>query len=227
MQKHTKRSSPHPFVDTVWHTRNISDGTYTATPDGNWDLLLCRDEHGKRVAFLAGQETKPQQLHYKAGSESVVISFRPSVYMQGISARQLVDGTMMLETDGANSFWLGGELFPFVDFQSAETLVDQLIDRKIIMQDQRIEKALQSDKPKRSSSDARTRQRHFRKVSGLSQKQLEVIDKTKAAVRGLQAGKSPVDAAADSGFYDQAHMAKAVRKVMNRKASDIDDIHKV
>jgi AraC-like DNA-binding protein len=43
----------------------------------------------------------------------------------------------------------------------------------------------------------------------------------------LQKGKKPRDVAADTGFADQPHLARSLKKIMGVKPSDIEDIHKL
>lgn len=225
MQRHHKRHSAHPYVDTVWHTENLTDGVYTATPDGSWDLILCKGQESKPYAFIAGQETKPQQVPYQAHTESVVISFRPSVYIPSIAPEGLTDGVLMLENDGERSFLLNNVSLPYVEYLEAEALVDILVKKGLVRHDALVESSLQvGDAAKQSK---RTLQRRFKLRAGVTQQQYKTIKQSQEAVRQLKSGKKPVDAAVESGYYDQAHMAHQIGKIMGRRPSDIDDIHKL
>ena len=225
MQRHHKRHSSHPYINTVWHTENLTDGVYHATPDGSWDLILCKDEHGQPYAFIAGQETKPQHVPYKANTESVVISFRPSVYIPSIAPNLLTDGVLMLENDGDQRFVLGGVALPYVEYLEAEALVDMLVKKDLIRHDVIVESSLQYEVDEKHPK--RTMQRKFKSRAGVTRQQYKAIKQSQEAVRQLKAGKKPVDAAVGSGYYDQAHMARQIGKIMGRRPSDIDDIHKL
>ena len=74
-QKHTSRLSASPLIDRVWHTENVTDGVYIATPDCAWDLLALKLQDGSRTMMLAGQQTKYLDVPYSAGTSAVVISF--------------------------------------------------------------------------------------------------------------------------------------------------------
>jgi AraC-like DNA-binding protein len=225
MQRHHKRHSSHPYINTVWHTENLTDGVYNATPDGSWDLILCKDEQGRPYAFIAGQETKPQQIPYKARTESVVISFRPSVYVPSIASESLTDGVLMLENDGDQRFILGGVSLPYIAYLEAEALVDVLVKKGLISEDPLVDSVLQDSSTAKQSE--RTLQRRFKSRAGVTKQQYKSIKQSQEAVRQLKAGRKPVDAAAESGYYDQAHMARQIGKIMGRRPSDIDDIHKL
>jgi hypothetical protein len=81
-QKHTRRSSSHPWIDTVWQTVCLSDGIYKATQDGSWDLILSVAADGQARVFLSGQATEPVDVPYSEGEHSVVISFAAHVHLK-------------------------------------------------------------------------------------------------------------------------------------------------
>jgi methylphosphotriester-DNA--protein-cysteine methyltransferase len=70
-------------------------------------------------------------------------------------------------------------------------------------------------------------QRHFMQTTGLSEKYLAQIRRAQDAIRQLQQGKKPSDVAAEAGYSDQPHLAKSLKKIMDRKPSDVDEIHKI
>lgn len=71
-QIHHSRYSKHPFIDRVWQSKNLTDGTYLATPDGSWDLIVMIEPGKARRVMLAGQFTEPMDVPYRAGTGSVV-----------------------------------------------------------------------------------------------------------------------------------------------------------
>ena len=103
-QIHQRRQSDHPLIETVWHSRNVTDGVYRATPDGSWDLIVCIAADGSKSMMLTGQATKPMDVPYQAGTGGMVISFVPGVYVQGGILKDLVDSFQMLPNAGADHF---------------------------------------------------------------------------------------------------------------------------
>ncbi|HEX8762887.1 MAG TPA: helix-turn-helix domain-containing protein [Candidatus Saccharimonadales bacterium] len=223
-QIHQSRKSDNPYIETVWQTRNIADGVYLATPDGSWDLIVGIDETGAKFMLLAGQATKPVRVPYKAGTRSVVISFAPGAYMPYYPANELLDNTIMLTNFDDEHFTLAGHTFAFPTFENAEQLVDKLVKLKILRNDNVVEGELQGT-PKAMS--ARGKQRHFSQTTGMTKKYLDQIKQAQQAVTLLQQGKKPIEAAMEAGYTDQPHLAKSLRKIMNTKPSDVDDIHKL
>lgn len=222
-QIHKKRTSQHPLVDIVWKTQNIADGVYSATPDGSWDLIVLIQPDGSKGMMITGQATKPTDVPYRQGASSVVISFAKGAYMPAYAGK-LVDSFEILPNADSDHFLLSGRTFAFPTFEGAEQLVEQLIAAELLFADPLVYAAY-AGLPKAAS--VRSNQRHFVKSTGLTQKNFAQIERAQEAVRQLQKGKKPRDVAADTGFADQPHLARSLKKIMGVKPSDIEDIHKL
>lgn len=222
-QIHTRRSSSHPLVDTIWATQNISDGIYSATPDGSWDLIVLIQPDGSKQMMITGQATKPMDVPYQKGTSSVVISFARGAYIPAYAGK-LVDSFEILSNVGAEHFTLCGRMFTFPSYETAEELVEVLIEAGLLLADPVIYTA-NGDGVWAASK--RSHQRHFAEHTGVSEKSFEQIERAKSAVRQLQGGKTPRDVAADVGYSDQPHLARSLKKIMGVKPSDVDDIHKL
>lgn len=224
MQVHTRRDSSHPLIDTVWATKNLEDGVYVATPDGSWDLIVLVQPDGSKSMMLTGQATKPMNVPYKKGTNSVVISFAPGAYTPAYPSKKLVDSFEMLPSKDADHFALADHIFAYPTFEAAEELVEQMIAVGILLADPIVYGASRGV-PKASSS--RSEQRHFVENTGLRPKDFAQIERAQEAVRQLKKGKKPRDVAADAGFADQPHLAKSLKKIMGARPSDVSNIHKV
>lgn len=223
-QKHESRKSDNPYIETVWRTFNLTDGIYSATPDASWDLIIAITASGAKFALLAGQATKAQEVPYEKGSSSIVISFTPGAYMPEYPGNTLLDKTEFLPNFDENHFMLAGHTFAFPTFENAEKLVEKLVRLGILTSDKIVNDVMNG---KRAALSERAVQRHFVKTTGMTQKYLEQIHRAQLAVRLLKKGEKPLDAAADAGYTDQSHLAKSLKKIMNKKPSDIDEIHKL
>lgn len=223
-QRHTSRTSPSPLVDHVWHTENITDGVYIATPDCAWDLLALQLQDGTRRMMLAGQQTKYLDVPYTAGTSAVVISFTASAYLAGFKGDELVNATIMLPSDDAGHFILLDHSFEFPEYETAEKLVTSMISTGILKQDDIVASVLEGQ-PKAMSS--RTMQRHFHEVTGISRKALAKIQRAQDAVKMLQAGTATAEVAAEVGYTDQSHLTKDLKKIMGSGTSTTDHIHKL
>jgi hypothetical protein len=219
-QIHKSRKSTHPLIKTVWQSKNITDGTYLATPDRSWDLIAMTHQDGRRQMMLTGQATKPTYVPYEAGTSSVVISFTPSAYLPSHPGTSLVDSFEFLPTVDEDHFRLAEYTFAFPSFNTAEELVEQMVEKGILKSDPVIDGTLQAH------SD-RTKQRHYTETTGMSRKSLEQIERAQQAVILLQKGRRPADAAVDSGYSDQPHLTKSLKKIMGISPTNPDDVHKL
>jgi hypothetical protein len=223
VQKHTRRSSPHPWIDTVWQTVCLTDGTYRATPDGSWDLILSCAPDGTPTVFLTGQATEPVDVPYSAGEHSVVISFAAHVFISTEKEARTGATLRFLPAEEAG-FVLEGVTLPLPSFLDAEQLVDAMVAANLLTSNDLVARAF-SENPKAASP--RSVQQHFRKTTGLTQKDFQLIRRAQEAVRQLKAGQSAAEVAAGLGYTDQSHMIKSIKKIMGQLPSNLDPVHKI
>jgi AraC-like DNA-binding protein len=222
-QKHTQRASMHPWIDTVWQTVCLQDGVYKATPDGAWDLILGVSPEGEAVVFLTGQATEPVDVPYLTGEHSVVISLAAHVFLA--SERQVRTGPEIrwLPVDG-DHFYLDRVSLPLPTFDDAEALIDRMIAAGLLKSDDLVARAF-TDNPKAASK--RSVQQHFKRTTGITQKDFQMIRRAQEAVRRLKRGEAPAGVAVDLGYTDQPHMIKSIKAIMGHLPSDLELVHKL
>jgi AraC-like DNA-binding protein len=222
-QEHTQRASAHPWIDTVWQTVCLDDGIYKATPDGSWDLLLSVSPEGVPLVFLSGQATEPVEVPYLAGEHSVVISFAAHVYLATESEVRTGASVRFLPVTG-DRFDLDGTELALPSFENAEELVDEMIRAGLLKSDDLVAKAF-SDNPKAASQ--RSVQQHFKRTTGITQKDFQMIRRAQEAVRRIKRGEAPAAVAVDLGYSDQPHMIKSIKTIMGHLPSDLELVHKL
>jgi len=223
-QKHERRTSESPYINKVWRSTALTDGTFLATPDASWELIAAVKADGARTVFITGQATKAERLDYKAGEQSVVIQFTAGVYLPDFRGAPFTNNYVVLTLPDDTHFELAGHIFPWPTFEDAEDLVDQMVRAGVLANDEIVDSVLRGT-PKAASN--RSVERHFKTTTGLSPKKLADIRRAQEAVRMLQAGKDPSTTAADAGYYDQPHLSKSLKKLMDSLPSDVDNIHQV
>lgn len=223
VQKHTRRQSLHPWIDTVWQTICLNDGIYRATPDGSWDLIRSVAPGGKSFVFLSGQATEPVEVPYLEGESSVVISFAAHVYLAGDKEVRTGAAIRPLEVT-AERFLLDGIDLPLPTFQNAESLVDAMIRAGLLLSDDTVAKAFTA-KPRAASR--RSVQLHFKNTTGITQKDFQLIRRAQEAVRRLKDGENAAAVAIDLGYTDQPHMIKSIKKIMGALPSNLEAVHKI
>lgn len=222
-QKHTQRASSHPWIDTVWQTVCLGDGIYKATPDGSWDFILSVSPEGEPMVFLSGQATEPVDVPYLAGEHSVVISLAAHVYLATEDEVRTGAAIRMLPVTG-DHFNLDGTELPLPTFENAEELIDEAIEAGLLKSDDLVAKAF-SENPKAASK--RSVQQHFKRTTGITQKDFQMIRRAQEAVRRLKRGEAPAAVAADLGYSDQPHMIKSIKTIMGHLPSDLELVHKL
>jgi Helix-turn-helix domain len=222
-QKHTHRASSHLWIDVVWQTVCLTDGVYRATPDGSWDLILSRTPDGTPTVFLTGQAIEPVDVPYSEGEHSVVISFAAHVFLAAETEVRTGATIRFLEVQDG-SFLLDGVQLPLPSFSGAEDLVDTMVAAGLLQSDDLVARAF-GERPKAASK--RSVQLHFRKTTGITQKDFQLIRRAQEAVRQLKAGQSAANIAADLGYTDQSHMIKSIKKIMGHLPSNLGPVHKL
>ncbi|SFJ29823.1 AraC family transcriptional regulator [Caulobacter sp. UNC279MFTsu5.1] len=223
VQKHTSRRSSHPWIDTVWQTVCLSDGLYSATPDGSWDLIRSIAPDGQSLVFLSGQATEPVEVPYRDGESSVVISFAAHVYLPRDKAPRVGPEIRMLPVRDA-TFQLDGVDLPLPTFENVEPLVDTMIAAGLLASNDLVARAF-GETPKAASP--RSVQQHFKQTTGITQKSFQMIRRAQEAVRRLKAGEAPAGVAVDLGYADQPHMIKSIKKIMGALPSNLETVHKI
>lgn len=222
-QKHTQRTSSHPWIDVVWQTVCLTDGIYRATPDGSWDLILSCAPDGTPTVFLTGQATEPVDVPYSEGEHSVVISFAAHVFLASQTEARTGAALRFLEVQGG-CFLLDGVPLALPSFAEAEALVDRMVAAGLLRSDELVARAF-GERPKAASK--RSVQQHFRKTTGITQKDFQQIRRAQEAVRQLKAGASAAEVAAGLGYADQPHMIKSIKKIMGHLPSNLGPVHKL
>jgi AraC-like DNA-binding protein len=175
------------------------------------------------MVFLTGQATEPVDVPYAAGEHSVVISFAAHVYIASETDVRTGASIRFLEVMD-DAFVLEGVKLPLPSFSGAEALVDAMVAAGLLLSDDLVARAF-SEKPKAASR--RSVQQHFRKTTGITQKDFEQIRRAQEAVRQLKAGQKAAEVAAGLGYADQSHMIKSIKRIMGHLPSNLEPVHKI
>jgi hypothetical protein len=93
---------------------------------------------------LRGPESKATPLHLSSvGAEWFGIRFRLGTAMPYLPVSRLVDGDLNLPDASSKYFWLQGSAWQFPDYYNADTFVDRLARKGLLVHDPVVESALQ------------------------------------------------------------------------------------
>lgn len=206
-----ERTSPSPFVDVVWRTRDTTDGTYLASADARWDMIFTITAHGPRV-LLSGPSSEPSVVPYAAGNVNLGIRFAAGTYFTHVPVRAMCDRTVALWMPSPTTFLLAGTPWPFpgMDDERVDTLVAAFVDGGYLAHDDLVESALDGDAGSRSR---RTVERHFTHATGMSPRHVRQIERAREAVARLQHGDPIADVAHALGYADQSHLTRDLKRL--------------
>ncbi len=108
----------------------------------------------------------------------------------------------------ARSFWLNGSAWDYPTFENADTFVERLVKKGLIVTDPSIEAALRG---RAEGLSLRSGQRHFLRATGMTQATIRQIGRARHATTLLQNGAGIFQVVEEAGYYDQAHLTRSLR----------------
>ena len=194
------RSADSSLVEMVWHTHSERAGTFTSVAVSNWEMVITTFG-GKTMITARGPETKASQADFPADAEFFGITFRLGTFMPHLPLKTLLDRQdATLPEASSSSFWLHGSAWELPTFENADVFVDRLVRQGLLARD--------SD----SLASTRSQQRRTLRSTGLTRRTIDQIQRAQRAAELLQSGASPRDVAWRTGFADQAHLTRAVKR---------------
>lgn len=206
-----------PVVESVTHTTFTEDGAVQFRPDGCWDFAVLKSAKGTMV-LRTGLTTSAVTHRAVAGDEILSINFKASSYMALMPGEEMRDQGVVLETVGADRFWLGSDVLEIPTFDTVDAFVEKLV-RTSIVEDNRLVASVVSGHPMAMSE--RTLQRHFLKTTGLTYKAFTQIERAQRAMALLQQGRPAADVAFALGYSDQPHLIRSLKAIMGQTPGQI------
>jgi hypothetical protein len=204
------RASDSPFVERVWRCRSERAGRFLSVASSHWEMVVTR-LRGETSLTVRGPETKVTALDCPAEGEWLGIRFRLGTFMPRFPVRRLRDGNDVTLPDGGGAFWLSGSAWPYPDFQNAETFVARLVKDGMIVRDPVVAAILNGGGRRYAQRSA---QRHFLRATGLTQSAFRQIERARHAANLLRDGVPILDTVHDAGFFDQAHLTHALKRLI-------------
>ncbi len=207
------RASDSPWVDTVWTCRSprVTEMTSVATETIG---LVFWEQDGRRSAAITGPETATGTAPVPEGAAFVGIQFAVGVSLRSLATPALVDRGVELPDVTRRTFRLDGGRWETPGPDDAEALVDRLVRIGVIVRDPLIAAVLRD--ARRPPVSGRTLERRFRAATGLTQGAVRQIARARAAAARLASGITVQAVVADLGFYDEPHLARALRRYVGR-----------
>jgi hypothetical protein len=205
------------YLDSITSLKFTADGQTLLQPDGRWDIAILK--RGDQVEVLrTGLTTRAVVYDHSAGDETLVISFKPSVFMPLMPGEVMRDEGVVLEKFGSQGFWIGTDVREIPTLENADVFVEHLVRSGIVERNDLVDSVL-AGQPKAITE--RTLQRHFLKTTGLTYKTFTVIERAQKAASLLRMGQTAADVAFALGYSDQAHMINSLKAIMGQTPGQI------
>lgn len=211
------RPSDSPLVERIWSTHSEDGGSFTSLAASQWEMVVTR-QSGRTTLTVRGPETKARPAPIPEYAEFLGITFKLGTFMPHLPVRNLVDRELNLPEAMAKSFWLNGCMWQFPDFENADTFVDRLVRRELLVHEPVVEATIQGQLKEAS---LRSVQRRFLKATGLTHVAVRQIERARLAMELLQQGVSILDTVDRAGYYDQAHMTNSLKYLVGQTPAQI------
>lgn len=212
-----EKPSDSPFVEVVWRNHCESGGPFISMAHSRWQMVVTRHE-GQTKLTVRGPETKATPAYCPPGAEHFGILFRPGAVMPHLPAGQLRDGMVDLPGARSDAFWLDGSAWQFPGYENADTFIDWLARRGLLVREPVVEAAL---RPGQQEMSLRSLQRRFLKATGLTRGTLSQIDRARHATVLLQNGVSILDTVDQAGYTDQPHLTRSLKRFIGQTPAQL------
>ena len=203
------RESDSPYIERVWSCHSERGGMFTSVASAHWEMVVTHLQ-GMSMLTVRGPETQPTQVPCPPDGEWVAIRFKLGTFMPQLPVHTLMNnlGTHLPQAS-RRTFLLDGSKWEFPTFDNAETFVSRLVNKGHVARDKELVAAVEGEP---TGLSTRSAQRRFLEVAGMPHNRMRQIERARYAVQLLRDGVSISDVVWQCGFYDHAHLTRAVRR---------------
>lgn len=210
------RPSPSALVAETWRTRSAPEAAFISVAAGHWEMVVTRQRGVARLT-VRGPETRATTTWIPPDAEFFGIQFSVGTYMPGLPPARLVDTTVALPTTGG-SFRLAGCDWTLPDPETADVLVDELVGAGLMVHDPIVAAAVEGEV---EGFSTRSLERRIARATGLSRGTLGRIRRAERAVELLARGTPPSDVTHRTGYADQPHLTRSLRRLVGQTPAQI------
>ncbi|MEU7630215.1 helix-turn-helix domain-containing protein [Nocardia sp. NPDC049220] len=211
------RASDSPWIASVWTCRSEQVTQMTSVATETWGLVFWEQE-GTAYACVTGPESRTGTAPVPDGATFVGIQFAVGTSLRAVATASLVDSGIILPDVTHRTFRLDGARWETPHPDDAEALVNRLVRDGTVVHDRLVAEALRGH---RSAVTDRTLERRFRAATGLTKGAVRQIGRARAAAGLLASGETNSGVVETLGYYDDAHLARALRRYVGRTARQL------
>jgi AraC-like DNA-binding protein len=206
-----------PFVKSLWRTNSVPRESFISTASSYWEFCVWT-ARGETHVTIRGPSRAPNVVPIPQDTEFFGIRFNPGAVLRPHPAARLVDEDIMLPASVGNIFRLNNEPWEIPTFENADVFLERLVCRGLLVRDPLVQRALQGRLPDLSR---RSIERRMKSVTGLSLGAIRQIERAHAAAVLLDQGVSILDTVLRTGYADQAHLTRSLKRFIGQTPSDI------
>ncbi|WP_433721265.1 helix-turn-helix domain-containing protein [Actinoplanes sp. CA-051413] len=211
------RRSDSPWVDAVWTCVSEQVTAMTSVAGVRWGLVFWT-QAGQAYAGVTGPETRTGTAPVPEGATFMGIEFAVGTSLRAVPTPALVDGGIGLPDTTRRTFRLDGARWETPGPDDAEALVARLVQGGIVVRDPLVADVLRGHRPDVSE---RTVERRFRAATGMTRGAVRQIERARAAAELLAGGDPAADVVAKLDYFDEPHLARALRCYVGRTARQL------
>ncbi|MFI7021941.1 helix-turn-helix domain-containing protein [Micromonospora sp. NPDC049900] len=213
----TSRSSDSPWVSSVWTSRSTQVSQMTSVACETWGLVFW-ESRGVPFAAVVGPEDRAGSAPVPPDARFVGVQFAVGTVLRVAPPSTLRNSGIELPDTTSGRFWLDGERWHTPRVDDVEALVARLVRSGVIVRDPLVRAVLEGRLPATAS---RTVERRFRAATGLTRGTVAQIGRVRAAAELLSAGTQVSSVVDRLGYYDEPHLARALRRYVGRTAGQL------
>lgn len=189
----------------------------TSVASETWGLVFW-EQHDTAHAAVVGPETRSDTVAVPVEANYVGIQFAVGVSLRATATPDLVDGGIILPDTTHRTFRLDGARWEIPSPDDAEALADRLLRDGAIVRDPLVADVMRGRRPPVAD---RTVERRFRMATGLTQGAVRQIGRARSAALLLHSGALESQVVAALGYYDEPHLARALRRYVGHTAGQL------
>ncbi|MGW5063729.1 helix-turn-helix domain-containing protein [Streptomyces sp. NPDC004096] len=206
-------------VDRVWRTRSDAEDTMTSAARTCCQLILSWTQ-GRLLAGLRGPETRASSAPVPPDTEFLGVRFALGTVLRPHPPASIIDGYVPFPVTDSGRIVVGGEDWEAPTFENVGQFVRRLQDAGLLVGSRLGDEEYAAERPGAGPTE-RTLQRRYRAITGLSRTAVTQIDRANAAATMLRNGHDWRTVVETLGFFDQAHLAHALRRYVGRTAREL------
>ncbi|MEU9866882.1 MULTISPECIES: helix-turn-helix domain-containing protein [Actinomadura] len=211
------RRSDSPWIDTVWTCVNEQVQTMTSVAGVRWGLVFW-EQDGRAYTAITGPGTRTGTAPVPEGAAFTGIEFAVGTSLRAVPTSTLVNGGIELPDTTRRTFRLDGGRWETPGPDDAENLVGRLVRAGVVVRDPLVAEVLRGHRP---AVSGRTVERRFRAVTGLTRGGVRQIERARRAAELLALGEPVADVVTKLGYFDESHLARALRSYVGRTAGQL------